>query len=147
MGVVGSFSITSQILNISLDLGQPSLIQGVRYDRSSNKIVDNITGKELFNLSDPSVLNVGEGRVLIRKASMDVSCVYQINENNTITRLSHLYINQEKGRDIIIDKNNKSYYNVLKNLPSEYTKGVFVNLNGTFELLDKVNWDNIFTEE
>ena len=146
MGILSSFSITSQILNISLDICEPSLIQGVRFDSTSNTIVDNITGKVIFDLKDPSVLFVSEDMVLIKKPSLDVSFLYQLNKNNTVTRLSHLYIKQVDKRDVIINKNNKSYLNILKNLPKEYTKGIFVNLDGTFELLSNINWDEFFSK-
>ena len=145
MIVGGSFCINSQITKLSLDLREPKLIQKVRYDPKNNAIVDNIVSEKIyFDLTDINVTRY-DNIVFIHKP--EVTVAYKINENNSISRIDHLYIGLVNGSEIFLHEESvNSYYNILINIPKEYIDGVFININGTYTHLKSVDWAEEFTK-
>ena len=151
--IYGGICIDSKIICISMEYGETTLVQGVSYDPAKNCIVDNISRKVLFDLGKDSDVTVidrkfsGKKYAFVYKPGDNITRMYKINDNNTISIVSHLYIQQESGVIFLIERNKESFFNVLIGLPKEYTGGTFINLKGTYTKLDWVNWDEVMKEE
>lgn len=144
MEITNSFCINNQIIEISFDPSDTKLVQGVVYDSESHKLVHNITRKPIFDLDDPEVKLI-DGVVFINKPNIDTVVAYKINDNNTISRVSHLYIKQINGKFVFLSgRNLESYRNILSNISRNLIGGVFVNISGTFKCLGDINWEEEF---
>ena len=146
MEITSSFCINSQIIELSFDPSENKLIQGVVYDPENHKLVHNVTRKSIFDLEDPEVSLINNV-VFINKPSIDITVAYKINENNTISRINHLYIKQSNGKVVFLyEKNLDSYYSIMIHLNSQLIDGVFVNFSGTIRYLKDINWVEEFAK-
>lgn len=147
MGIINSFYIRKKITWVSLDLTEPTLVQGVMYDQNTDTIVNTISRKQIFDLKTPNVRRLTKDTVYIKIHEQDIAVVYKFNDNGTITRINHLVLVFEDGSDLTLfnEGSIQNYYIVLKNIPKELTEGVFVKLSsGEYHRLDWMNWENEF---
>lgn len=151
MGIVSSFYIRKKITWVSLDLTEPTLVQGVIYDKNTDTIVNTISRKQIFDLKTPSVKKLTSDIVYIKIHEQDIAVVYKFNDNGTITRINHLVLIFEDGSDLTLfnEESIKNYYRILKNIPKELIEGVFVKLSSNKEIhkLENVDWDKEFNIE
>ena len=151
MGIISSFYIRKKITWVSLDLTEPTLVQGVMYDQNTDTIVNTISRKQIFNLKTPNVRRLTNDTVYIKIHEQDIAVVYKFNDNGTITRINHLVLVFEDGSDLTLfnEESIQNYYRVLKNIPKELTEGVFVKLSSNKEIhkLNNIDWDKEFNIE
>ena len=86
----------------------------------------------MFSLNPDKLIEKGS-YVLIDLPELDLSYAYRINEDNTVTEVSHLYIEMVSGKYIFLaNEDIDSYRNILYNIPENLVKGLFVKLNDKY---------------
>lgn len=144
MGVIcNSICINEEIVKISCNPREEKLSQGIVYDRDSMSFVKNINQKVLFSLNPDKLIEKGSC-VLIDLPDLDLSCAYRINDDNTVSEVSHLYIEMVSGKYIFLaNEDIDSYRNILYNIPENLVKGLFVKLNDKYFSYSKEEISNI----
>lgn len=133
MGMIdNSICINEEIIKISCDTCETKLVQGVVFEPEPMCFKDNITRKTLFKIDLVNTINKSS-TYLINIPDNDLSIAYRINQDYTVTRVNHLYIEMKSGKKVFLaDENIESYRNILYNIHKDLINGLFIKINGKY---------------
>lgn len=133
MGMIdNSICINEEIIKISCDTCETKLVQGVVFEPDSMCFKDNVTRKTLFEIDLENIINKSS-TYLINTPDNDLSIAYRINQDYTVTRVNHLYIELKSGKKVfLVDENIESYRNILYNIPKDLVNGLFIKIDGKY---------------
>ena len=127
-----SVCINEEIVKISCDTCETKLVQGVVFDPDSVCFKDNVTRKTLFELDLVNTI-YKSSTYLINSPDDDLSIAYRVNQDYTVTRVNHLYIEMKSGKKVfLVDENIDSYRNILYNIPKDLVNGLFIKIDGKY---------------
>ena len=133
MGMIdNSICINEEIIKISCDTCETKLVQGVVFEPDSMCFKNNVTRKTLFKLDLVNTI-YKSSTYLINIPDNDLSIAYRINQDYTVTRVNHLYIEMKSGKKVfLVDENIDSYRNILYNIPKDLVNGLFIKIVGKY---------------
>lgn len=133
MGMIdNSVCINEEIVKISCDTCETKLVQGVVFDPDSMCFKDNVTRKTLFELDLVNTI-YKSSTYLINSPDDDLSIAYRVNQDYTVTRVNHLYIEMKSDKKVfLVDENIDSYRNILYNIPKDLVNGLFIKIDGKY---------------
>ena len=133
MGMIdNSVCIKEEIVKISCDTCETKLVQGVVFDPDSMCFKDNVTRKTLFELDLVNTI-YKSSTYLINSPDDDLSIAYRVNQDYTVTRVNHLYIEMKSGKKVfLVDEDIESYRNILYNISKELVQGLFIKVDGKY---------------
>lgn len=137
-----SFRIDSKVLKVTLDvIEEDKLIQGIKFDRVNGRVVDVVNnGKVHYTIDGDEGIFLSKNEIYINRPRENVASVYRINENDTLTRISHIRIKTENQDLFFTGKSAKFYHSILKGINNEFIGNLFVNFNGEIFLLTNFIW-------
>lgn len=137
--IVSSFYISEPIVKFSMEtVDIPRLIGGIVFDSSKNCIVDRVNREKIyFDLNSPQVKTFTRSNktkvIYVSMPEENVSEAYQISISSDVTKISHLYIETVSGNIIFLENEKpESYLNIIKSIPHEFTKDLYINYDGIF---------------
>lgn len=138
MGMIdNSICINEEIIKISCDTCETKLVQGVVCEPGSMCFKDNVTRKTLFKLDLVNTV-YKSSTYLINIPDDDLSIAYRVNQDYTVTRVNHLYIEMKSGKKVfLVDEDVESYKNILYSIPKELVQGLFIKIDGKYIMYDK----------
>lgn len=138
MGMIdNSICINEEIIKISCDTCETKLVQGVVFEPESMCFKDNVTRKTLFEIDLVNTINKSS-TYLINIPDNDLSIAYRINQDNTVTRVNHLYIKMKSGKRVfLVEEDVESYRNILYSIPKDLVQGLFIKIDGKYIMYDK----------
>ena len=138
MGMIdNSICINEEIIKISCDTCETKLVQGVVFEPDSMCFKNNVTRKTLFKIDLVNTINKSS-TYLINFPDNDLSIAYRINQDYTVTRVNHLYIEMKSGKRVfLVDEDVESYKNILYSIPKDLVQGLFIKIDGKYIMYDK----------
>lgn len=138
MGMIdNSICIKEEIIKISCDTCETKLVQGVVFDPDSMCFKDNVTRKTLFELDLVNTV-YKSSTYLINSPDDDLSIAYRVNQDYTVTRVNHLYIEMKSGKKVfLVDEDVESYKNILYSIPKELVQGLYIKIDGKYVMYNE----------
>lgn len=121
-----------RIIKISCDTSEEQLVQGVTFNVETGEFLKVTNRKSLFSFDLKNGISKGN-TLLIQIPIENTLFSYRINNDNSVTRVNHLYIETESGKKILlVNESIESYKNILSSIPDNLVSGLFIKLNGVY---------------
>ncbi len=144
--IVSSFYISEPIVKFSMEVvDSPRLIGSIVFDPSKNCIVGKVNREVYFDLNSHQVTTFTRTNktkiIYVSIPEENVSEAYQISISGDVTKISHLYIETISGKIVFLENEQpESYLNIIKNIPHEYVKDLYINYDGVFMPYFQLVW-------
>lgn len=121
-----------KIVKISCDTSEEQLVQGVTFNIDTGEFLKVTNMKPLFSFDLKNGIRKGNN-LLIQIPIENTMISYRINNDNSVTRVNHLYIETESGKKIfLVNESLESYKNILQNIPDDLISVLFIKVNGVY---------------